>query len=95
MLPAMTNWLDEMIELKLAVTGTASVSPDIYTLAVTEADVAPVAKFKQPSFTLSEQSERECAVGRRFGETGCCSYPPGCYERRVIPRYVCHQCQGE
>ena len=53
-----TNWLGEKIELKLTVAGTASVSPDIFTLTVAETNVAPVAKFLQPSFTLSEQSAR-------------------------------------
>ena len=53
------NWVSETIELKLEVAGTASVSPDIYMLTVTETNVAPVAKFLQPSFTLSEDSVRE------------------------------------
>ena len=53
------NWVSETIELKLTVGGTASVSPDIYMLAVTETHVAPVAKFLQPNFTLSEDSVRE------------------------------------
>ena len=52
------NWLSEMIELKLEVAGSASIAPDLYTLTVKETDVAPVAKFLQPSFALSEQSER-------------------------------------
>ena len=61
------DWLSEVIELKLAV-GTpendetldtpASVNPDIYELTVRDIDVAPVAKFSEPNFTLSEQSIR-------------------------------------
>jgi len=58
------NWLEEMIELQLevedaaTVSNPASVRPDIYTLAVKEVHVAPVAKFQQPDFVLSEQSTR-------------------------------------
>ena len=53
------NWLDEKIELKLTIgEGTASVSPDVFTLTAKEANVAPVAKFLQPDFTLSEDSTR-------------------------------------
>ena len=36
----------------------ASTNPDIYTLTVRDVDVAPVAKFKEPNFTLAEQSIR-------------------------------------
>ena len=61
------NWVGERIELQLEVddavdntaSSPASVSPDIYTLTVVESDVAPVAKFLQPNFTLSEQSIRD------------------------------------
>ena len=60
------NWVGEMIELQLeadeTVSSPASVSPDIYTLTVVESDVAPVAKFLQPNFTLSEQSIREVSL---------------------------------
>ena len=52
------NWLEEMIELKLSIGGSASVSPDVFTLTVKESNVAPVAKFLEPDFTLSEQSTR-------------------------------------
>ena len=52
------NWVDEKIELKLTIVGTASVSPDVFTLTAKDANVAPAAKFKQPDFTLSEESER-------------------------------------
>ena len=79
------NWLGEMIELKLAVTGTASVSPDVYTLAVTETDVAPVAKFLQPSFTLSEQSERVVQLDVASGRPGA----------RIPPAAAATENQGE
>ena len=70
------NWLSEMIEFKLEVGGTASVGPDVYTLTVTESDVAPVAKFKQPSFTLSEQSERTVQLDVAKAGT---RVPPGAF----------------
>ena len=56
------NWVGEKIELQLEVAGTASVSPDIYTVQVVDHDTAPVAKFGQPDFTLSEQSTREVTL---------------------------------
>ena len=63
------DWKGEKIELKLGVTGTASVSPDVYTLQVVDTDLAPEAKFVQSSFTLEENSSRsvqlDVAAGRR------------------------------
>ena len=57
------NWLDETVALTLELTADAtapaSVNPDTYTLTVMESDVAPVAQFLQPNFTLSEDSVRE------------------------------------
>ena len=64
------NWLDEVIELKLTVDGSASVSPDVFTLTVNETHVAPVAKFLQPDFTLSEQSMREVELDIASGIRG-------------------------
>ena len=64
------NWLGESIELKLEVTGSASVSPDVYTLSVMESHVAPVAKFGQRDFTLSEQSTRVVSADIKSGITG-------------------------
>ena len=59
------NFTDEMVELRLdvgeeaeGVVTPASVTPDIFTLTVEESHDKPVAKFLQPDFTLSEQSER-------------------------------------
>ena len=63
------NWVGESVELHLDVNpnpvlltqGTATpatVSPDVFTVMVEESHVAPVAKFLQPDFTLSEQSDR-------------------------------------
>ena len=71
-----TNWVDEKIELKLAVDPStagetpASVSPDVYTLTVMESHVAPVAKFGQPDFTLSEQSVRTVSLNVASGIRG-------------------------
>ena len=64
------NWLDEMIELKLSVSGSASVSPDVFALTVEESHVAPVAKFQQPDFTLSEQSTRVVSADISSGIPG-------------------------
>ena len=53
------NWLNESITLTLTTTTPAiSISPNVYTLTVEDQDVAPMAKFVQPSFTLTEGSER-------------------------------------
>ncbi len=64
------NWLGETIELKLEVSGSASVSPDIYTLSVMESHVAPVATFQQRDFTLSEQSTRVVSADISSGIPG-------------------------
>ena len=70
------NWVGERIELQLevedaaTVSSPASVSPDIYTLSVVESDVAPVAKFLQPNFTLSEQSIRDVSLNVAGGRPG-------------------------
>ena len=73
-----TNWVGEKVELKLATgiaTDTAgatpaSVAPDVYTLTVMESHVAPVAKFGQPDFTLSEQSMRTVSLDVASGIRG-------------------------
>ena len=71
-----TNWVGEKIELKLAVAPDAagetpaSVSPDVYTLTIMESHVAPVAKFGQPDFTLSEQSVRTVSLNVASGIRG-------------------------
>ena len=83
------NWLGEMIELQLEVAGTASVSPDIYTLQVVEHDTAPVAKFLQPDFTLSEQSGREVELD--VGAARNAATLPAA----VLDYHKPHQCQGE
>ena len=72
------NWVDEKVDLKLATgvaTGTAgaspaSVAPDVFTLTVMESHVAPVAKFLQPDFTLSEQSMRTVSLDVASGIRG-------------------------
>ena len=73
------DWLSEVIELKLAVTEVdddevvstpASVNPDIYELTVRDIDVAPVAKFSEPNFTLSEQSIRVVHLDVKGGSPG-------------------------
>ena len=58
-----TDFKEQTVELRLdvgptGVTDPASVSPDLFTLAVGETHPKPVAQFLQPDFTLSEQSER-------------------------------------
>ena len=64
------NWLDEMIQFKLTVAASGSVSPDLYMLTVEDEDVAPVAKFDGSSFTLTEDTARvltlDVVEGRRF-----------------------------
>ena len=52
------NWFHESIELKLAATGSASVSPDVFTLKIEDRNVAPVATFHQRSFALTEGGNR-------------------------------------
>ncbi len=64
------NWLEEMIELKLTIGGSASVNPDVFALTVNESHVAPVAKFQQPDFTLSEQSTRTVQLDISSGIRG-------------------------
>ena len=75
------NFLPEAVELRLdvgpsgvgeGVTNPASVSPDLFTLQVGETHPKPVAKFLQPDFTLSEQSNRivqlDIVSGEGYGE---------------------------
>ena len=68
------NWVSETVALTLevdpAATAPASVNPDTYTLTVMESDVAPVAKFLQPNFTLSEDSVREVQLDVAGGRPG-------------------------
>ena len=63
------NWRDEPIKLTLDAGPGISVNPAVYTLTVDDGDVAPVAKFNVPSFTLTEGSQRMAALeiveGRR------------------------------
>ena len=78
------NWVDEMIELKLAVGGQASVSPDIYALMVDDRNVAPVATFQQRSFALTENATRDVSLDIVTGKRGT-----GCPRRRVGHRREC------
>ena len=73
-----SNWVSENVELKLevdvtGVTGAtipASVSPDVFTLTVMDTQAQPVAKFLQPDFTLSEDSERQVQLDVASGRAG-------------------------
>ena len=64
------NWLEETIELKLSIAGSASVGTDVFTLTAKESHVAPVARFGQPDFTLSEQSTRVVSADIASGIRG-------------------------
>ena len=72
-----TNWLNEMIRFTLNAGTGVDVSPATYTLTVNDADVAPVAKFTAPSFTLTEGSERDLALDIVSGTTGRDTGLPG------------------
>ena len=64
-----SNWLNENIKLTLGAGPGVSVSPNVYTVMVEDNDVAPLAKFDVPSFTLTEGSQRgvklDIVEGRR------------------------------
>ena len=64
------NWLHERIELKLEVGGSASVSPDIFTVTIEDQNVAPAVVFHQSSFTLTEGAERDVALDIVTGRRG-------------------------
>ena len=64
------NWRDEPIKLTLDAGPGISVNPAVYTLTVDDGDVAPVAKFNVPSFTLTEGSQRTAALEIVEGRTG-------------------------
>ena len=65
------NWLDERITLTLTTsTAAISISPNVYTVTVEDQDVAPLAKFVQPSFTLTEGSERMVSLDIVEGRRG-------------------------
>ena len=65
-----TNWVSEMVELKLGITGSASVGPDVFTLTVMDTQAQPVATFLQPDFTLSEASQRDVMLDIASGRPG-------------------------
>ena len=63
------NWLSERMQVYAdGRQAGVSISPNVYTLTVNDSDVAPVAKFTAPSFTLTEGSERDGVVGHRRAE---------------------------
>ena len=64
------NWLDERITLTLSAGPATGISPNVYVVTVDDPDVAPVAKFTAPSFTLTEGSERMVALDIVSGTTG-------------------------
>ncbi|MXY17863.1 MAG: hypothetical protein F4Y57_12935, partial [Acidobacteria bacterium] len=64
------NWLSEQVRFTLSAGSGTSVSPAAYTLTVNDGDVAPVARFTAPSFTLTEGSERMLALDIQPGVRG-------------------------
>ena len=64
------NWHGEQIKLTLDAGAGVEVSPAVYTINVQDINVAPVAKFDAPSFTLTEGSEREVALNIVEGRLG-------------------------
>ena len=64
------NWFNEPVKLTLDAGAGVEVSPNIYTVTVMDTDVAPVAKFNVPSFTLTEGSERAVALDVTEGRLG-------------------------
>ncbi len=64
------NWLNEQIRFTLNAGSGVEVSPAAYTLTVNDGDVAPVAKFDAPSFTLTEGSRRVVKLDIFSGTTG-------------------------
>ena len=65
-----SNWHGEEIELTLDAGSGVDVSPAVYTVMVQDVDVAPVAKFDTPSFTLTEGSERKVNLDVVEGRQG-------------------------
>ena len=64
------NWLSEMMRFTLTAGAGTSISPNVFMLTVNDSDVAPVARFTAPSFTLTEGSERDVSVDIVSGTTG-------------------------
>ena len=64
------NWLSEMMRFTLQAGAGTSISPNVFMLTVNDSDVAPVAKFTAPSFTLTEGSERMVSLDIVSGTTG-------------------------
>ena len=64
------NWLDERITFTLSAGPATGISPNVYVVTVDDPDVAPVAKFNVPSFTLTEGSERDVSLDIFHGRTG-------------------------
>ncbi len=64
------NWLDEKIRLNLTAGPGVSVPQAVYTVTVDDQDVAPVARFTAPSFTLTEGSERAVSLDIQAGVQG-------------------------
>ena len=64
------NWRDEPIKLTLDAGPGISVNPAVYTLTVDDGNVAPVAKFNVPSFTLTEGSQRTAELNIVEGRRG-------------------------
>ena len=72
------NWLSEEIKLTLDAGSGVDVNPAVYTINVQDVDVAPVAKFVEPNFTLTEGSARHVHLDIVSGTTGRnTGLPPG------------------
>ena len=66
-----SNWYDEEIKLTLSTDEAGVTIPqNVYTLTVDDQNVAPVAKFDAPSFTLTEGSDRAVSLDIVSGTTG-------------------------
>ena len=65
-----TDWLDEQIKLTLGAAAGTTISTNVYTVTVDDSQVAPVAKFTTPSFTLTEGSQRAVSLDIATGRTG-------------------------
>ena len=64
------DWLSERVQFTLTAGAGVSISPNVFMLTVNDDDVAPVARFTSPSFTLTEGSERMVSLDIVSGTTG-------------------------
>ena len=64
------NWLSEMMRFTLQAGAGVEITQNVFMLTVNDSDVAPVARFTAPSFTLTENSERDVSLDIVSGTTG-------------------------